>query len=252
MFDYKLLFEQTKDMSLLIVEDYTPLRHELVEVLKDFFKIVISAADGQEALSLYNEYYQIHKRGFDLVISDIQMPHMNGIELTDALKSIDSNQEIMILSAHTDSDYLLELLNIGISQFVVKPIDYDEFLTMLLSVTKKKNALPTESKKSIKDVRVVNLGEDFYWDRENFVLKHKEEIIELTRHEIYLLELLIDSKSVVSNDDITRFFYSKNVDLSENSIRNLIFKLRKKLPSKIISSIYAMGYKLILQEQTES
>jgi len=241
MVNYQLLSEQTKGLSILIVEDYAPLRNELEEVMKDFFDKVIATANGAEALTHYYDYYQIHKKGFDLVISDIQMPSMNGIELTKSIRKIDANQQIIILSAHTDREYLLELINLGVSQFIVKPIDYDELLGMLSKIIAETNG------KDIIDMSVIiDLGNGFKWDKTNLILTDNEQLVELTRHELYLLQLLVNTKHIISNEDIIQNFYSNSVDISENSIRNLVFKLRKKLPENTISSVYGMGYKLII------
>ena len=241
MVNYQLLSEQTKGLSILIVEDYAPLRNELEEVMEDFFDKVIATANGAEALSHYYDYYQIHKKGFDLVISDIQMPSMNGIELTKSIRKIDANQQIIILSAHTDREYLLELINLGVSQFIVKPIDYDELLGMLSKII-----ADTNSKDIIDKSVMVDLGSGFEWDKTNLILTDNNQLVELTRHELYLLQLLVNTKHIISNEDIIQNFYSNSVDISENSIRNLVFKLRKKLPDNIISSVYGMGYKLII------
>ena len=60
--DYKTLFSQTKDLSLLLVEDYEPLRNDMAEVLEDLFDIVTVASNGSEALMLYQAYYAMHNR----------------------------------------------------------------------------------------------------------------------------------------------------------------------------------------------
>ena len=69
--------------------------------------------------------------------------------------------------------------------------------------------------------------------------------VALTRHEILLMQLFVEKEGqVCTNDDIIHYFYREGVDLEEKNIRNLVFKLRKKLPNSAVSSIYGMGYKL--------
>ena len=82
MIDYRTLYEQTKTLSVLLVEDFEPLRREMLEVLEDLFKSVISASDGKEALVLYQDAFENNPMAIDLVISDIQMPNMDGVILT--------------------------------------------------------------------------------------------------------------------------------------------------------------------------
>lgn len=238
---YKTLFSQTKDLSVLLVEDYEPLRHDMAEILDDLFKSVAVASDGSEALTLYQEYDAAYSKGFDLVITDIQMPVMNGVELSEAIRDINADQQIIILSAYTDSDYLLKLINLGIAQFITKPIDHEDLMDALYHVSKKINIIEKEPE----NILLIDLGENYTWNKEKLLLKQENNIVELTRHELLLMQLLLQkSEQVCTNDDIMQDFYGHGIDIVEKSIRNLVFKLRKKLPATLISSIYGMGYKL--------
>jgi len=235
--DYKTLFSQTKDLSVLLVEDYEPLRDDMAEMLDDLFKTVTVTSDGSEALNVY----QNDDKSFDLVITDIQMPVMNGVELSEAIRDINAEQQIVVLSAHTDSDYLLKLINLGIAQFLTKPIEHEELMDTLFHVSKKINHTEVEPQ----NIQMIDLGESYIWDKEKMLLKQDDNIVDLTRHELLLIQLLVKkSEQVCTNDEIMQDFYNNGIDISENSIRNLIFKLRKKLPDGVINSIYGMGYKI--------
>ena len=129
--NHQTLFSQCKDLSLLLVEDNTSLRNDMAELLGDIFKTVTVAYDGSNALTLYKEYYINHDKNFDLVITDIEMPVMNGVELSKAIYARNKHQQIIVLSAHTDSQYLLSLINLGIARFLTKPINNDEFIHTL-------------------------------------------------------------------------------------------------------------------------
>ncbi len=239
--DYKTLYAQTKELSLLLVEDYEPLRNDMAEVLEDLFDVVTVASDGREALMLYQAYYAMYNKNFDLVITDIQMPVMNGVELSEAVRDINVDQQIIVLSAHTDSDYLLKLINLGIAQFITKPINHEELMDTLCRVSKKINTIEQEPK----NVLLVDLGANYTWDKKKLVLKEGTNMVDLTHHELLLMQLLVKkSEQVCTNDDIMQEFYAYNIDIYEKSIRNLVFKLRKKLPEKLISSIYGRGYML--------
>ena len=243
MIDYKTLYAQTKECSLLLVEDYEPLRNDMAEVLEDLFKTVVVASNGIEALGLYDEYRIEYHSTFDIVISDIQMPLMNGVDLCEVLRERNEAQQIIILSAHTDSEYLLRLINLGIAQFINKPIQHDRLLDTLYfvcgKIEKKGETMPQSS--------IIDLGEEVFWDKEKSVLIQNSYPVTLTKHEILLMQLLVEkSEQVCTGNDIMHHFYLEGIDLSEKSIRNLVFKLRKKLPSSAIDSIYGMGYKLTL------
>jgi len=231
---------RTRNLSILLVEDYEPLRNDLAEILEEFFKTVVVAIDGSEALNEYKKYYDRYNKTFDLVISDIQMPIMDGVELSEKLRDINTEQTIIILSAHTDSAYLLRLINLGISKFLTKPIKYEELMDILYKESMKINS----SFKDANDLQFINLSEDYIWDKDKSFLKKDNILVDLTRHEILLLKLFIEKEEeVCTNDIILNMFYDNNIDIHENNIRNLVFKLRRKLPEKCISSIYGLGYK---------
>jgi len=238
--NYSILYTQAKNLSLLLVEDYEPLRSDMLEILDEFYDLVTIAENGKDGLKLYEEYYEEYHHYFDIVISDIQMPVMNGIELSKKIKEINSDQQIIVLSAHTDSEYLLELINFGIAQFITKPIDHHKLLDTLYFVGTNIVDIGLEETNH----SIMKLTELFSWDKDKDLLKCGDKPIELTQHEIILMRLLVKkSHQICTNDDIIEEFYINNVDLSQRNIRNLVFKLRKKLSKNLINSIYGMGYK---------
>jgi len=94
--------------------------------------------------------------------------------------------------------------------------------------------------------RLLDLSENVFWDQEKNVLIRENKPVSLTRYEIILMQLLVEkSEQICTGDDIMCHFAFEGIDLSEQSIRNLVFRLRKKLPLCAIDSIYGMGYKLI-------
>ena len=240
--NYQTLFKKTRDLTLLFVEDYAPLRNDMAEIFEDLFKTVEVAADGKEGFSVYQAFYAKHEKNFDIVMTDIQMPLMNGVALSKEIHKVNPDQQIIVLSAHTDSEYLLELINTNISQFLTKPIEHESLMEVLCMVSNKVNENREDDPE---DLVLIDLGEDYLWDTETSILQKGETVITLTRNEILLMQLLVRKKEqICTNEDILNDFYANNIDISETSIRNMVFKLRKKLPSSAISSIYAMGYKL--------
>lgn len=117
-----------KDLNIIIVEDDKELNLQLVELLEVFFKEVNFAYNGTDALTLYKN------KKYDIVLSDIKMPSMNGIKLSQELININKTQSIIVLSAHTEINYIVDLIDIGIKQFIPKPFEEKEFLYRLLKV----------------------------------------------------------------------------------------------------------------------
>jgi len=238
--NYKTLYEKTKNLSLLLVEDYEPLRNDMAEVLEDLFKTVVVASNGVEALKLYRAYAQEHSKDMDIVISDIVMPYMNGVDLCEILRKENEAQPIIILSAYTDSEYLLRLINLGIAQFINKPIEQDELLETLYAVSEKLQVKEPQ----IEQRRFVALGDDIEWDTQRQMLLREQLPVSMTRHEGIVMQLFVEkSEQVCTPEEIMHYFYLQGIDLDERNIRNLVFRLRKKLPKRAIESIYGLGYK---------
>ncbi len=115
--------------KVLIVEDDIVLNAELSNTLEMFFGEVIVAYDGEEGLKLYKEIDDIA-----LVLSDINMPKMDGLSMLTHIKSINKDQICLVLSAYSDLKYVLQIIDLGINQFILKPYDLDNFLLKLTTI----------------------------------------------------------------------------------------------------------------------
>ena len=238
--DFTQLYQQTKDLSVLLAEDHEPTRLSLEEMLQDLFKEVRSCANGKDALDAYTERGE--ENLFDLIITDIQMPQINGVELTKKIKEITPQQQIIVLSAHTDKEYLLELINTGISYFVTKPFEYDTFLKTLYSISSK---ISKKEEDNHEESSIVPLGETLQWDKEKRLLKHGGKSIELSRNELLLMETLaMNGEQITTTQLLIEQFYLEGIDINEHGIRNLVLRIRKKLPEEVIGTVYGMGYKV--------
>lgn len=120
MQDIIKLRELSKEFKILYVEDEDDLRVGVVNYLKKIFKNVSCAKDGLEGLQLYK------KETPDIVITDIHMPNLNGIDMAKKIKELNKKQEIIIISAYTESKYFLDSIKIGVSGYIIKPINFDQ------------------------------------------------------------------------------------------------------------------------------
>jgi len=130
------LYKVTKGLTLLFVEDDEQLRIKMASMFDELFKRVDIAENGKEGLNKYQESLQKDKRPYDLVITDINMPEMNGMDMIRAIYEHRPLQPIIVVSAHNESDYLLELLHLGINSFLIKPIKHDDLVNTLYKVSK--------------------------------------------------------------------------------------------------------------------
>jgi signal transduction histidine kinase len=121
------ILEFAKSLNVLYVEDNEEVRMSTLLIFEEFFDSIQSAPDGQKGL----EIYQNSSEAFDIVITDINMPVMNGIEMIKGIKEIDQNQIILVITAYNDQDYFLETIKLGIDGYLLKPIDMDQFIQLL-------------------------------------------------------------------------------------------------------------------------
>ena len=130
LMDYKNLMKFTKELTVLYAED----DEVTADIIEDFFKIifkkVISVSNGLDAV----EEYRNHK--IDLVILDIEMPLMNGIDACKKIKEIKKEQKIIFLTAFDEIDYLKSALDVKVDEYLLKPLDEDEFLEKIYDLIK--------------------------------------------------------------------------------------------------------------------
>ncbi len=237
MTNSKELLQYTQDLNLLFAEDHKELRESTTEILKNFFNSVDAVDDGDKALELYqqNEY--------DIVLTDIRMPNMDGIELTKKIYEINPQQSIIILSAHDESKHLIPLINLGVSQFIKKPIDYQELIEALVKVSK---AFLNKEKNIYAPSNIISLDAQYRYDRENRLLLKENETVYLTKYEIIFLDILTSQTGkIFSNEDIVNYYLTQEENIDAQNIRKLVSKLRKKVPENSIESVYGIGYRAI-------
>jgi YesN/AraC family two-component response regulator len=127
----KNLLEFSKPLNVLYVEDDLTIRANYAKVFTDLFASVDLAQDGEEGLEKFlNNTY-------DIIITDISMPRMNGIEMIENILNKSPEQIIIVTSAHDDSAYLLKLIELGIEKFLIKPINF-KMMTLVLFRTCKR------------------------------------------------------------------------------------------------------------------
>ncbi len=241
--DSQLLYEETKNLHILFVEDYEELRINTVEILDNYYAYCEEAVDGKAGLAQYINYHDTHGKYFDLVITDIKMPEMDGVTLVEEIYKIHENQPIIVLSAHNEAEYLLTLINLGIEQFITKPIDHNNMLSTLYKVSKKIN-----NRQLLLEVgERISFDESTFFDIKQSVFYHDNAIVKLTKNELIFMHLLSKNlEKTCSIDEIINQFEYEEVFISRDNIRTLVAKLRKKLPINCIESIYGIGYKLFV------
>jgi len=117
-----------KQFSILFVEDEKDFVYIIKTFLSDIFSNVEVAYDGAEGLEKFKQ------GNFDIVITDITMPIMNGFDMATQMKNINPIQKIIALSAHKESEWLEKAAKIGITRYLHKPVGVDELLNAIEKV----------------------------------------------------------------------------------------------------------------------
>ena len=119
------LKQKSRTIRLLYVEDNHEARKQTQKLLSNFFDEIVTAQDGKEGLQKFQE------RPFDLVMTDINMPHMNGLKMLEHIRKIDQDVTCIVISAHDETDYFTKSIALGIDGYLLKPIDMQPFLVLL-------------------------------------------------------------------------------------------------------------------------
>jgi len=113
---------QRFDLKLLYVEDEEAAREEVQTLLRRWVREVLTARDGHEGLELFRQ------QAPDLVVTDLRMPVMSGLDMARAIRKLDPEARIIVTTAHSDTSFFLEAIDLGVDHYVMKPIDLERLV----------------------------------------------------------------------------------------------------------------------------
>jgi len=128
MYDVDDIINKSRKLKLLYVEDNAQARESKLMILEDFFDEIVVATDGEDG------YKKFQDNQIDIIITDINMPRLNGLDMAQKIKETDSCVPILVLSAYNDPEYFTKSIKIGIDGYLLKPIDMNQFLGLLKKV----------------------------------------------------------------------------------------------------------------------
>ncbi|PHO08920.1 MULTISPECIES: response regulator transcription factor [Malaciobacter] len=215
-----------KEFKVLLVEDESNIAKLLKDAIGDYFFSFTLAKNGQEGLEKMKTIKP------DIIITDIMMPKLDGLAMTEKIKQIDESIPVIVLSAFSEKEKLLNAIDIGITKYFIKPFDPDEVLEYLVSL-----AIKLDKK------RVFKLSEDLYFDRnKNNLFDKNDKIINLTKREKDFLYLLIKNHpNSVSVEKIKKTLWEKE-EATDERLRTFIKRIRAKTSKTLIKNISGQGY----------
>lgn len=217
------------DLTVLYAEDENGIRETVTEVLELYVNRVITASNGKEAL----EYYNLYKPS--ILLLDICMPFKDGLEVLTQIRKTDLSTPVIIMTAHTEQNYLINAVELYITKYLVKPFNKDSLVDALNEcinvITNKVDNQLQLSKNIIFDIN------------NNLIIKDNLEI-SLNKKEALLLNLLIKNKSNVVSYENIEYHVWEEMTTSKEAFKSLIKDLRKKTSKDLIINISGIGYKV--------
>jgi DNA-binding response OmpR family regulator len=214
-------------MKIFILEDDLPLLNavDLNLRLKGFETIKYS-----DSLEAWN-FLEITNEKIDVFLLDINMPHINGLQILTKIQMIFENPYIIMISANTDIESMKESYSTGCSDFIKKPFDIDEIILKI----------DHHFQKDLSDIIEFKNGITLNLKKRKISFEEVEE--NLTKKEFLLLELLLSKQdNIVNLEDIEQTVYEGETILP-STLRTLMSRLRKKLQDKdIIQTLSGIGF----------
>ena len=230
-----------REIHILVVEDEEAIRTGLIDVLVFHGFKVDSAATGPDGLQ------KALSGKFDLILLDIMLPGMDGYEICDRIRVEDRDQAIIMLTAKTSDEEIIEGLKLGADDYVSKPFSIQQLVLRIEAVLRRSNA-------GIEQARTISLS-NMEIDTENLLGRADSDEVVFTRREIDVLGYLArHSDRPISRDEllIKVWGYARNLDIETRTVDIHIAKLRRKIerdpkaPKNLIT-VRGAGYRLMTE-----
>lgn len=208
-------------MHLMLVEDEYLLNKAIKTYLVSKGIKVDAFLDGFDAIDAIGPQY-------DIFVIDIDIPHINGIEILEQVHKLYPSLPVIMISATIDMNIITKAYKKGCSDYLKKPFDIKELELKIKSFTR-------NNKQEIK------IAENLYYDKDKQELKYDENVILLTQKENIFLSLLILNRGKVVRHEIIELAVW-GVDSDNTHLRQLVNRLRSKLPENLIQNRIGEGY----------
>ncbi len=220
-----------QEMTLLYAEDELITQAIYKQHFSSYFKTIYTAENGQQAFALYR------KNKPDVVILDINMPLMDGLQVCKKIRQTDQQTKIILLTSRTDKQTLMDAVELGLTSYLDKPVTKERIIEALNKLF--------DLNKSHEILSWMEGSEKYIWHLSKRELYCEQQVVHLTKNEKSLLEILITTKNKNLNyqnicDAITSL--DNNKIFSDAAIKTLLCGLRNKLPDNTIKNEYGLGY----------
>ena len=219
--------EILKKISILVVEDDEMARELIISGLKPYCELVVGAQNGQEGVEKFK------KQGFDIVMSDIHMPVLNGFEMMNEIKRLKPHQKFIVFTSYDSDENLIKSYEQGATLFLKKPIDMKDLRSMLISLSFER------------DEKLVHLSHEVSINlkKEKIYKNGNEVYLSFLQNKIFWL-FAYNLNKLVTYEMIEEFVYD-STEVSKAAIQNVVLRLKRELGVKF-KNISESGYILVV------
>ena len=232
----------SRKIRILVVEDEAAIRTGLIDVLIYHGYEVDFAEEGPAGLK------KAQSGQFDLILLDVMLPGMDGFEICNRIRQDDREQPIIMLTAKTSDDDIIQGLSLGADDYVAKPFSVAQLVLRIQAVLRR-------AKITAQQDNQIQLDAETYIDVRNLNGKRKDNDLSFTRREIDILQYLKmhEERPVPREELLTKIWgYAKDLDIETRTVDIHIAKLRRKIehesskPSFLVT-VRGAGYRLVVQ-----
>ena len=217
-----------KNLTVLLVENNSDSKKIIYDILIDNFEKVITAQNGDEGLKKFKKYNP------NIVITDVFMPIIDGLDMAKCIKEISIDTPIIVLSTHCEKETLLRAIDVGIDKFLIKPIMSGDFLETIENVAKNK----------IETTNIIKIGNGYSFNKIKRVLIRDGVEISLTKKELAFISLLIKRLGTLVLHDEIKSVVWVGESVTEAAIRTFVKRVRDKVGNNFIKNVPGLGYKI--------
>jgi len=215
--------------SVLYVEDDDEVRYYIAEFLRRYCREVYESSSAEEGLNLYK------KHNPNILLLDINLGGMSGVELATLIRENDSKTRILISTAYTNPEFLIEAVELGLTRYLVKPLTNEDLVKAF-----------EKCWREIEADEIIFLAKGCFYNKSKAVLIHGKKEKTLRHKEVELLEFFIAHEKEVVRYEILEESIWNNEPMTRDAIRSQIRNLRKKMQVDLFENISGLGYRFVI------